>query len=315
MTGLSGMPRGRVRLVSAAGAVVMTVAGVGAGEAVAAGRVASSPAAAPVHGPVAAADGTSVARAGSLAAPVNPLRAVDRVGDLYRYRLSGGGLNPRERDGVGWDVVRLATQADHDADGSPDGVWTLNGTGNVYYAPITRVGEQTPGSMRVGSGWGIYDMFVSPGNLGGAAADDLITRDGAGVLWMYLGYGDGRVTARVKIGGGWQVYDQITGKGDLTGDGRADIVARDSNGVLYLYKGTGNYKAPFAPRTRIGAGWNQFNNLVSIGDIDFDGRTDLLARSTGGALFLYKGTGSATTPFKPKTIVGTGGWNTYRIMF
>ncbi len=98
-------------------------------------------------------------------------------------------------------------------------------------------------------------------------------------------------------------------QGDLTGDGKADIVAKDKSGVLWLYKGTGNYKAPFSSRTRVGGGWNTYNNIVSVGDIDIDGVTDLVARNKSGALYLYKGTGNAASPFKSPVKIGSGGWN------
>lgn len=135
------------------------------------------------------------------------------------------------------------------------------------------------------------------------------------MLWLYLGYNNGGIAPRVKVGGGWNAYNQITGKGDLTGDGKADIVARDGSGVLYLYKGTGNYKAPYSARTRIGGGWNAFNSLLSIGDMNFDGIADLVARDTAGALWLYKGTGNASSPFHTKVKIGTNGWNGFRLMF
>ncbi|WP_331447490.1 VCBS repeat-containing protein [Streptomyces xanthochromogenes] len=133
------------------------------------------------------------------------------------------------------------------------------------------------------------------------------------MLWLYLGYGNGTMTSRIKVGAGWDAYTQIAGKGDLNGDGKADIVARDKAGVLWLYKGTGNYSAPFAPRTKIGGGWNAYNTLVSTGDVDLDGRTDLIARDTNGGLWLYKGTGNAAAPYQARVQIGYG-YNIYRLM-
>ncbi|MFI6061090.1 hypothetical protein [Streptomyces sp. NPDC051286] len=42
-----------------------------------------------------------------------------------------------------------------------------------------------------------------------------------------------------------------------------------------IYVGTGTYKAPFASRTKIGAGWNTYNTVFAPGDIDPDCVTDL----------------------------------------
>ncbi|MER7957796.1 VCBS repeat-containing protein [Streptomyces sp. NPDC096030] len=242
-------------------------------------------------------------------APVNALYGVTSGGDLYGYVPNGsGGLDSRMWTGFGWNYAKHMTQADHDGDGSSDGVWTVT-NGDLQHLPW---GEDP---VKIGSGWGIYNKVTSAGNLGGAGADDLLARDTSGKLYLYLGYGNGKLTARKLVGSGWGQYNQITGKGDLTGDGKADIVARDGSGNLYLYKGTGSSTAPFAGRVKIGSGWNMFNYLVSVGDIDFDGITDLIARDSAGALYLYKGTGNAAGVFKPRVKIGTSGWNTYRLMF
>ncbi|MEU0601723.1 VCBS repeat-containing protein [Streptomyces sp. NPDC006393] len=244
-------------------------------------------------------------------AQVNPLFGVDNGGVLWGYPPNGeGGLESRIWSGDNWQTVRTITQTDQDADGWADGIWYVTSGGQLVYS----VGGDTDDQL-VGNGWKIYNQLFSPANVGGAAADDLLARDGSGVLWLYLGYGNGKLTTRYKVGSGWNIYTDITGKGDLTGDGKADIVAKDTSGVLWLYKGTGNYKAPFASRTRIGGGWNTYNKVVSVGDIDIDGITDLVARDKTGALYLYKGTGNAAAPYASRVKIGSGGWNTYRLMF
>ncbi|MCT4352381.1 VCBS repeat-containing protein [Streptomyces sp. Je 1-79] len=242
-------------------------------------------------------------------APINGLYGVTSGGDLYVYLPNGeGGLDSRLLNGYGWNYAKHMTQADHDADGSSDAIWSVT-NGNLEH---TAWGEDP---VTIGGGWGIYNKVTSAGNLGGAGADDLLARDASGKLYLYLGYGNGKLTSRKLVGSGWGQYNQITGKGDLTNDGKADIVARDGSGNLYLYKGTGSSTTPFAGRVKIGSGWNMFNNLVSVGDIDFDGITDLVARDNAGALYLYKGTGNAASVFKPRVKIGTSGWNTYRLLF
>ncbi|MFJ8809898.1 FG-GAP repeat domain-containing protein [Streptomyces sp. NPDC102490] len=244
-------------------------------------------------------------------APINPLFGVDSAGELWSYDPDfEGGLDARWDAGYGWQTARAMTQVDQDADGFSDGIWHVTSGGQLYWAPWNSE-EHT----LVGNGWKIYNQLFSGANLAGAGADDLLARDSSGNLYLYLGYGNGKLTQRYKVGGGWNAYTHITGKGDLTGDGKADIVAKDKSGVLWLYKGTGNYKAPFTSRTRVGGGWNTYNNIVSVGDIDIDGITDLVARDKNGALYLYKGTGNAASPFKSRVKIGSGGWNTYRLMF
>ncbi|MFD3724529.1 FG-GAP repeat domain-containing protein [Streptomyces sp. NPDC058671] len=75
-----------------------------------------------------------------------------------------------------------------------------------------------------------------------------------GVLWTYLGKGDGTFAPRTRIGGGWQVYADIVGIGDGNKDGRPDVYARTPAGATYFYPGTGDYNVPFAPRSATGTG-------------------------------------------------------------
>ncbi|MFB7600628.1 FG-GAP repeat domain-containing protein [Streptomyces sp. NPDC056160] len=245
----------------------------------------------------------------SVAAKTNALYGMDSKGDLYGYWPdSTGTLGPRQPTGYGFQDARFITQVDQDKNGESDGIWDVT-AGQLSYTKF----DTAP--VPVGGGWNIYNRVLSTGNLGGAAYDDLLARDSSGVLWLYLGYGNGKLTSRYKVGGGWNAYTDLAGKGDLTGDGKDDIVAKDTSGVLWLYKGTGNSKSPFAARTRIGSGWNTYNTLLSVGDINHDGITDLLARDKNGALWLYKGTGKASAPYASRVKIGSSGWNTYRILY
>lgn len=238
-------------------------------------------------------------------APVLGMLGIDKNDDAYFYDLDGeGGLAPRELIGNFWGV-KNGVSIDDDGDDWVDATWLWDDQGYMW---SSEQGDE------VGHGWNIYNTVLSPGNVGGAVASDVIARDKSGVLWLYLGYGDGKVTKRYRVGGGWDAYTQIAGHGDLTGDGKSDIVARDKSGVLWLYKGTGDYKAPFAARTKIGGGWNSYNTLVGSGDVDLDGTSDLIARDTKGDLYLYKGTDKAAAPFAARVKIGKG-FQTYRALF
>ncbi|TVL92811.1 VCBS repeat-containing protein [Streptomyces sp. SAJ15] len=320
MTLLSGRQRGRALARLTTAAIAAALVGTTAGTAVADDGPASDPTALRTamkqvaergtaldglraHGPKSAAPGTF--------APYLPLNAITETGDLLLYTPNGdGGLRkpfPVKPKG-GWKDVDAIMQVDFDRDENLDGTYTRTSDGALRYTGYNA-------DTDLGRGWDTYDVLLSPGDLGGAKEADVLARDGSGTLWLFLAKGDGSLSARKKVGTGWGQFTQIAGQHDLSGDGRADIVARDKAGVLWLYKGTGDYKRPFTARTKIGGGWNQFDRILSTGDLDIDekGRADLVARDKAGALWLYKGTGNASAPFTAKVKIGDSGWNAYRL--
>ncbi|MFH8716472.1 hypothetical protein [Streptomyces zaomyceticus] len=129
-------------------------------------------------------------------------------------------------------------------------------------------------------------------------------RDKDGVLWRYEATGDvSRPFApRKRVGGGWDAYTAVVPITTATADGRGDLVARDKAGVLWYYQGTGKPSAPFAPRQRVGGGWNAYTALVGVGD------GGLVARDRDGVLWRYER--KYNVPYGPRQRVG-GGWNTY----
>nr|WP_234338227.1 VCBS repeat-containing protein [Streptomyces sp. NRRL F-5727] len=161
----------------------------------------------------------------------------------------------------------------------------------------------------IGSGWGIYNTLVGAGDLSGDGKADLLARDKNGVLYLYKGNGKGTAFAsRINVGNGWGAYNKILGAGDYTGDGRNDLLARTTGGDLYLYTGTGNGTIPFKTRIHIGGGWNTYKHLAAPGDLNADGKADLLGVATNGDLYRYLGT--SPNKFSARARLG-GGYQIY----
>ncbi|MFI9746949.1 FG-GAP-like repeat-containing protein [Streptomyces sp. NPDC052494] len=170
------------------------------------------------------------------------------------------------------------------------------------------------GVTDLGGGWQIYNLIVGPGDLSGDGKGDLLARDRSGVLYLYRGNGKGTaVASRIRVGDGWSAYNRVIGGGDFSGDGRTDLLARDGSGTLWLYKGTGSATKPFAPRQSLGGGWGTYNKLAVPGDLNADGKADLVAVNAAGDLYRYLGTGTGATLTR-RVEIGHG-FQTYADLF
>ncbi|MFB7281390.1 FG-GAP repeat domain-containing protein [Streptomyces hydrogenans] len=234
----------------------------------------------------------------------------DKSGALMWHYGTGKASSPfrdyAENVGTGWQIYNTITKlAPLTAQAGGGGLVARDASGVLWHYKTTGAWyEPFAARVKVGGGWQIYDALTGVGDVSGDGKADLIARDKTGVLWLYQGNGAGGFAGRVKVGAGWQTYNQITGSGDLDGDGKADLIARDKTGVLWSYKGSGKAAGPFGARVKIGGGWQVYPMVVSPGDLNDDGRADLVARDTTGKVYLYRGTGKLAGPYSARSAIG-----------
>ncbi|MEU3984675.1 trypsin-like serine protease [Streptomyces sp. NPDC026672] len=207
-----------------------------------------------------------------------------------------------------WNGVDVVLQTDLDRDGHQDLVVRDSATGDVYWKHYV-ISSGSWSRTRIFTGWKTRTRIVAPGDVTGDYLPDLLSVDSGGTLWIYPGKGNGTFATRVKVGTGWNQYNSLRGHGDFDGDGRADLIARrSSGGDLYLYRGTGKAgSGAFSARVKVRSAWTGYNAFDAVGDLSGDGRADFLARTPGGTLYLYKGTGKATSEiFATRISLGTG---------
>jgi secreted trypsin-like serine protease len=206
-----------------------------------------------------------------------------------------------------WTGVNVVLQTDLDRDGYEDLVYRVASTGDVYWTHyVPSSGSWS--TRQIADNWKTRTRIIVPGDVNGDYLPDLLSVDSGGYLWLYPGKGNGYFSSRVQVSSGWNQYNSVRGHGDFTGDGKADLIARSkSNSYVYLYKGTGKSGAgAFSSRIKVRT-WSGYNAFDAVGDVTGDGKADFLARTSGGTLYLYKGTGKATSEiFATRISVGTG---------
>ncbi|MFF5713469.1 FG-GAP-like repeat-containing protein [Streptomyces sp. NPDC012756] len=152
-------------------------------------------------------------------------------------------------------------------------------------------------------------VFVPTGDLDGDRCADVYVRVGDQLRAYRPGCGKvvSASSPYTPVGSGWGQYDVITSPGDANGDGYADLVVRQTTtGDVYFYGGTADHRVK--ARVKIGANWKLYKKLVGAGDLNGDGRGDLLGVDAAGVLWRYYGT--ATGGVTARVQVG-GGWGAY----
>ncbi|MFF9807706.1 trypsin-like serine protease [Streptomyces coeruleorubidus] len=225
------------------------------------------------------------------------------------YSKNSNGTSFAARESWGnWNGFNVVLQTDLDRDGYQDLVYRRSSDGDLFWAHYV-ISSGTWSTKQIADNWSTRTRILTPGDVTGDYRPDLLSVDSAGVLWIYPGQGNGTFAPRVKVGSGWNQYNSLRGHGDFTGDGKTDLIARSkTGGYVYLYKGTGTAgSGAFSSRIKVRT-WSSttYNAFDATGDITGDGRADFLARTPGGTLYLYKGTGKATSEiFATRISVGT----------
>ncbi|MFI6408638.1 trypsin-like serine protease [Streptomyces sp. NPDC050548] len=227
------------------------------------------------------------------------------------YELDSKGTSLATRQSLGdWGGVNLVRSADLNRDGFQDYVYRTT-DGAVYWDHFALNSARDDGSWvstKIFTNWKTRTRIIAPGDVTGDYLPDLISVDSSGVLWIYPGKGNGTFSSPSRVGAGWSQYNALVGKGDFNGDGKADLIARNkSTGAVYLYKGAGKSgSGAFAARIKVRS-WASYNAFDAVGDFTGDGKADLLIRNASGSLYVYPGTGKATSEIfgTPKSL-GTG---------
>ncbi len=125
----------------------------------------------------------------------------------------------------------------------------------------------------------------------GDGRSDILWRSAGGTVTNWLGQANGGFVANgsfsVAVGNDWT----IVGTGDVNGDGRSDILWRNASGTATTWLGqasggfVSNIGSFFQP---VGNEWK----VVGVGDVNGDGRDDIIWRNDGGTTTSWLGQAS-----------------------
>ncbi|WNI23452.1 VCBS repeat-containing protein [Streptomyces sp. ITFR-16] len=200
------------------------------------------------------------------------------------------------------------TEADVAWDGRTDaGGYSLNGRHTWSLKATAEDGAgtyTTSGAVYLGGGRaGFHDQ-------GGLSTGDLVTLNSSGGLTVQFGQDPGTFSGK-KSGSGWPAGTLAVPFTDTGSDRCSELLVRMPGGELRQYAGrcgTSGY-TPGGKHTVIGGGWQQYDVLTSPGDLNGDGRSDLVARQTStGDMYFYAGAPGGK--FAVKTRINTD-WRTY----
>ncbi|MFF9913236.1 FG-GAP-like repeat-containing protein [Streptomyces sp. NPDC013457] len=185
----------------------------------------------------------------------------------------------------------------------------MDTTGLVSLYKGTGTGGVSSRMAGTGGKFASSSALVPFGDVNGDRCNDVLVRVGDQLRAYRPGCGAvvSASSPYTVIGSGWGQYDVLTSSGDVNGDGRTDLIARQaSTGDVYFYAGTADHR--LGSRVKIGTNWKLYGKITGAGDLNGDGRGDLLGLDASGVLWRYYGTASGGVTARVK--VG-GGWGAY----
>jgi len=234
---------------------------------------------------------------------VTHVLGLDTAGELWAYPTSGkSSWLPRVSLGAPWTgVAKMVAPGDLDGDGHRDLITVTSAGVASLHRGDGALGYEDP--IRLSANWSGAVLLTDAGDFNGDGIPDVFTTDSNGALLLWRGTGGAGFRAPMAVGNGWQTVNYIVGAGDISGDGLPDLIGRRAaDGALMLYKGNG--RGGWLGSVQIGNGWQTMSRINVPGDLNSDGKPDLLGTDTSGKLWMYPSKGGGK--FGARVQVGNG---------
>ena len=176
----------------------------------------------------------------------------------------------------------LLNVGDWNGDGRGDVMTRDGATGKLHFrAGLRRNRLADP--VVAGTGWDSLSMVAPVGDLTGDGRPDLLARDGAGNDRIYPSDGTSGFTRSQLL----ELPARATGRVGLShwdADATPDTAARRADGSLWLWSSKSRTS------TLLVTGLRRYDWVRGLGDVDGDGRADVVARQrSNGSLYLLPG--------------------------
>ena len=200
---------------------------------------------------------------------------------------SGGGAGGGGAGPSGAQFAMSHALGDLNGDGRDD-VLLRHTDGRWHYYPMNGpeflAGQRGAAALTSNPDW----QFAAIGDLNGDGKDDVLLRRVTDGRWYYYPM-NGRRHLADQRGGANIISDlnwQLAGIGDLNGDGRDDVLLRHTDGRWLYYPMNGR---EYIAGRRATANLTRDLNwqVAGIGDLNGDGRDDVLLRHTDGRWHYY----------------------------
>ena len=111
----------------------------------------------------------------------------------------------------------------------------------------------------------------------------------------------------------WRDFNNWFGNPSMPYDA-GGLFATSPSGAMWFYNNSGRLNHPYSSSAQVGTGgWQNYSALAS-GDVDGDGRADMVAVSPSGGLYLSLNSGTYPT-FGSAVQIGWSGWNNFSRLY